>query len=40
MPDPDNASLQSLLDKYKDGFPADLPSGLPSERNVYHAPEK
>ena len=33
---PNDAKLRSLLDKYKDCFPADLPSKLPPERNVYH----
>ncbi len=33
---PDDTRLKSLLDKYKDRFPADLPAKLPPERNVYH----
>ena len=33
---PDDTRLKSLLDKYKDRFPADLPAKLPPERDVYH----
>lgn len=35
--DPGAASLQSLLDSYKDCFPADLPAELPPERNTCHS---
>ena len=31
---PNNAKLQSLLDKYKDRFPTELPDKLPPERHV------
>ena len=33
---PNDTELQSLLEKYKDCFPAELPAKLPPERNVYH----
>ena len=33
---PKAARLKSLLDKYKDRFPAGLPAKLPPERNVYN----
>ena len=33
---PNDAQLQSILDRYKDRFPTELPSKLPPERNVYH----
>jgi len=33
---PDDTRLKSLLDKYKNRFPAGLPAKLPPERNVYH----
>lgn len=36
-PVPNDASLQSILDAYKDCFPAELPAGLPPECSVYHA---
>ncbi len=32
-----DTSLQSILNTYKDCFPAELPVGLPRERSVYHA---
>ena len=33
---PHDIELQSLLDRYKDRFPEDLPAELPPVRNVYH----
>ena len=33
---PNDPELQSVLDKYKDRFPTELPAKLPPERNVYH----
>ena len=36
-PVPADAKLASLLDKYKDVFPAESPSQLPPERNTYHS---
>ena len=33
---PNDAQLQSILDKYRDRFPTEMPSKLPPERNVYH----
>ena len=33
---PNDRELQSVLDKYKDRFPTELPAKLPPERNVYH----
>ena len=33
---PNDTELQSLLEEYKDCFPAELPAKLPPERNVYH----
>ena len=33
---PNDPELQSVLDKYRDRFPTELPAKLPPERNVYH----
>ena len=33
---PNDPELQSVLDKYKDRFPTELPAKLPPKRNVYH----